>query len=142
MKAAKKASENYEYKPLIIGVTILTSHNQITELGIENKISDQVLKLTELAVKSGIDGVVCSPHEIGLIRKNFGNDLKLVVPGIRSASDNKNDQSRTLSAKEALSAGADYLVIGRPITAAENPPLAAKNILNSIIWVNNIAVDF
>jgi orotidine-5'-phosphate decarboxylase len=133
MKAAKKASENYEYKPLIIGVTILTSHNQITELGIENKISDQVLKLTELAVKSGIDGVVCSPHEIGLIRKNFGNDLKLVVPGIRSASDNKNDQSRTLSAKEALSAGADYLVIGRPITAAENPPLAAKNILNSII---------
>lgn len=133
MKAARYAVEYSENKPLLIGVTVLTSHIDISEIGIDYGIRDEVLRLAELAAKNKLDGIVCSPHEIADIRKNFGRELKLVVPGIRSDSDNKNDQARTMSAKEALQSGADYLVIGRPITAAENPPLAAKNIFDSIV---------
>jgi len=132
MKAARTAVEESEKKPLLIGVTILTSHIDIAEVGIDYGIRDEVLRLTELAIKSGLDGIVCSPHEIAEIRKNFGKELKLVVPGIRSATDKKDDQARIMSASEALKLGADYLVIGRPITAAENPPLAAESILKSV----------
>lgn len=132
MKAARAAVEESEKKPLLIGVTILTSHIDISEVGIDYGIRAEVLRLAELAAKSGLDGIVCSPHEIAEIRKHFGKELKLVVPGIRSASDKKDDQARVMSAKEALKLGADYLVIGRPITAAENPPEAAKNIFESI----------
>ncbi len=132
MKAARAAVEESEFKPLLIGVTILTSHIDISEVGIDYGIRDEVLRLAELAAKSGMDGIVCSPHEIAEIRKNFGKELKLVVPGIRSDTDKKDDQARTMSAKEALQLGADFLVIGRPITAAENPPQAAKIILDSI----------
>jgi len=132
MKAARKAADESDKKPMLIGVTILTSHIDISEIGIDYPINSQVLRLAELAVKSKLDGIVCSPHEIAEIKKNFGADLKLIVPGIRSSTDNKNDQSRTLSAKEALELGADYLVIGRPITATENPVASLKNILSSI----------
>lgn len=133
MKAARYEIEECENKPLLIGVTILTSHMDVAELGIDSTIREEVLRLAELAAKNKLDGIVCSPHEVEEIKKNFGKDLKLVVPGIRSDSDKKNDQARTLSAKDALKLGADYLVIGRPITMAENPPQAAKNILNSIL---------
>ena len=132
MKAAKYEIAECENKPLLIGVTILTSHHDISEIGVDFTIRDQVLKLAELAATSGLDGVVCSPHEIADIKKNFGNDLKLIVPGIRGKHDKKNDQARTMSPNEAVTLGADYLVIGRPITAAENPPSAAKTILDSI----------
>lgn len=132
MKAAKNAANESDKKPMLIGVTILTSHIDISEIGIDYSIREQVLRLAEVAAKAGLDGVVCSPHEISELKKNFGSDLKLIVPGIRGASDNKNDQARTLSAKEALSLGADYLVIGRPITATENPAASLKNILTSI----------
>ncbi len=132
MKAARYEIDECEHKPLLIGVTVLTSHIDISEIGIDYGIREEVLRLAELAAKNKLDGIVCSPHEIEEIRKNFGKELKLVVPGIRGANDKKNDQARTLSAKEAVQLGADYLVIGRPITAAENPPLAAKDILSSL----------
>jgi orotidine-5'-phosphate decarboxylase len=132
MKAARKAADESDKKPMLIGVTILTSHTDISEIGIDYPINSQVLRLAELAAKSKLDGIVCSPHEITEIKKNFGKDLKLIVPGIRSSNDDKNDQSRTLSAKEALELGADYLVIGRPITATKNPLISLKNILSSI----------
>ena len=132
LKAARYQIEECENKPLLIGVTILTSHLDVAELGIDSTIREEVLRLAELAAKNKLDGIVCSPHEVEEIKKNFGNDLKLVVPGIRGDKDAKNDQSRTLSAKDAVRFGADYLVIGRPITMAENPPLAAKNLLTSI----------
>ncbi len=132
LRAARYEIDECENKPLLIGVTILTSHIDISEIGIDYGIREEVLRLAEMAAVNKLDGIVCSPHEVAEIRKNFGTDLKLVVPGIRSDSDKKNDQARTLSAKEAVTLGADYLVIGRPITMAENPPVAAKNILDSI----------
>ncbi len=132
MKAARAAINDSEKKPLLIGVTVLTSHLDISELGIDATIRDEVLRLAELAAKAGLDGIVCSPHEIEEIKKNFGSDLKLVVPGIRSQNDEKGDQARTLSAADALKLGADFLVIGRPITAAADPALSARNIFASV----------
>lgn len=122
-------------KPLVIGVTILTSHTPedlSKDLGISRDLNAQVLHLAGLSKKAGLDGVVCSPLEIELIRKNAGADFKIVTPGIRGSKDAKGDQKRTFSAAEAVCAGADYLVIGRPITAAENPRKEAEAILKSL----------
>ncbi len=132
MKAARYQIDECEKRPLLIGVTILTSHIDISEVGIDYGIRDEVLRLAELAAKNGLDGIVCSPHEIAEIRENFGHELKLVVPGIRSADDKKDDQGRTMSAAEAIKLGADYLVIGRPITQSPDPAEAAKKIFTSI----------
>jgi orotidine-5'-phosphate decarboxylase len=132
LKAARYQIEECDNKPLLIGVTILTSHLDIADIGIDSTIREEVLRLAELAAVNRLDGIVCSPHEVMEIKKNFGDDLKLIVPGIRSESDAKNDQARTLSAGEALKLGADYLVIGRPITSAPDAALAAQNIYKSI----------
>jgi len=117
-------------RPLIIGVTVLTSLDQddINMLGINHTLNDQVARLADLAQSCRLDGVVCSPYEITALRKQCGNDFMLVVPGIRPSGSEKGDQKRTLTPKEALKKGADYLVIGRPITKAENPAEAAKSI--------------
>lgn len=122
-------------KPQVIGVTILTSHTAedlSKDLGIMRDLDAQVLHLAGLAKKAGLDGVVSSPLEIELIRKNLGPSFKIVTPGIRGSKDPKGDQKRTFSASEALSAGADFIVIGRPITAAENPRKEAETILKSL----------
>ncbi len=122
-------------KPLVLGVTILTSHTPedlSKDLGISRNLKDQVLHLARMAQKAGLDGVVSSPQEIELLRKEFGESFKIVTPGIRSSADPKGDQKRTFSAKEAIEAGADYIVIGRPITAAENPRREAEAILKSL----------
>lgn len=117
-------------RPLVIGVTVLTSLDQadIAMIGVHENVQEQVLRLTDLAQSARLDGVVCSPFEIAPIRKACGNDLILVVPGIRPTGAVKGDQKRTLTPQEALHRGADYLVIGRPITGAPNPADAARAI--------------
>ena len=121
-------------KTNLIGVTMLTNFddNLVREIGIEKTVAENVKSLASLAHRCGLDGVVCSPMEIGKIKEAFGSKLKTVIPGIRNNTDKSNDQKRTLSAKEAITLGADILVIGRPITEANNPSEAAKSIFESI----------
>lgn len=132
LKKAVETVKQFNPRPRLTGVTVLTSIDDIAELGFKNSVNDEVFKLVELAVKSGIDCVVCSPFEIERIKKNFGHSIKVVVPGIRPANSDNNDQKRVMTPKQAIDLGADYLVIGRPITQAENPAQAAKEILESI----------
>lgn len=121
-------------RPLILAVTILTSMDEdgLKEVGIRGPILDEVGQLALLAKKAGVDGVVASPKEIGIIRQRCGDDFLIVTPGIRLPSDKKDDQRRTLSPKEAVSAGASYLVIGRPIKEAEDPLEAVRRIVEDI----------
>ena len=120
--------------PLVLGVTVLTSSNNETlaEIGCETDTEKQVLRLAQLAVKSGLRGLVCSPLEIVTLRKILPPHIQLVTPGIRTGAEKTDDQKRTLSPREAIQAGANWLVIGRPIYAAENPRAAAEKILESI----------
>ncbi len=121
-------------RPLIIGVTVLTSLDQadLTMVGIRDNLNDEVARLADLAQSCRLDGVVCSPYEITRLRKQCGNEFVLVVPGIRSDINAKDDQKRTLTPAEAIKKGADYLVIGRPITQAPHPEKAAREIFNSL----------
>ncbi len=121
-------------KPIILAVTILTSmdENALREIGIQHSVLEEVGRLASLAAKAGVDGVVASPQEIGMIRERCGEKFLIVTPGIRAPSDKKDDQKRTLSPKEAISAGANYLVIGRPIKEAKDPLEAIENIIEDI----------
>jgi orotidine-5'-phosphate decarboxylase len=121
-------------KPLILAITILTSMDEdsLKEVGIRGPILDAVGQLALLAMKAGVDGVVASPQEIGVIRKQCGEEFLIVTPGIRLPSEKKDDQKRTLSPKEAISAGANYLVIGRPIKEAKDPLEAVQRIVEDI----------
>jgi orotidine-5'-phosphate decarboxylase len=119
-------------KPKLLAVTILTSHDARTlrqELGLKGSPEREVLRLAKMAQAAGAEGVVCSPREIKAVRKACGPDFIIVTPGIRSSSDLKQDQKRTLSAGQALAQGADYLVVGRPITAAPDPVEATRAIV-------------
>jgi orotidine-5'-phosphate decarboxylase len=129
--AAKTAASLGRAKPLVIGVTVLTSMTDaaLQEIGVQRPMLDQVVHLAKLAKASGLDGVVASPQETRAIRDACGKDFQIVTPGIRPADQQgKDDQARTLTPAEAISAGATYLVIGRPITAAPNPRDAAERI--------------
>jgi orotidine-5'-phosphate decarboxylase len=135
LKAAIEASDRLSQvtgkeRPLIVGVTLLTSLDQddVNMLGYRDQLNDQVLRLADLAQSAGLDGVVCSAYEIAALRKHCGPDFNLVVPGIRLKTDKLNDQKRVTTPKEALARGADFLVIGRPITQANSPAEAAKHI--------------
>ncbi len=132
--AAREITPPGEKKPLIVAVTVLTSldDSDIKKIGAKGKVSDQVKRLAELAQKSGVDGVVCSPHEIEVLCKQCGKGFNLVVPGIRPIGSEKGDQKRVMTPKEAMDAGASYLVIGRPITEAPDPAKAAEDILKSL----------
>lgn len=128
------ARENLE-KPKIIGVTVLTSSNQETlnETGIETKVDEQVLRLAELSARCGLDGVVASPNEVLAIRQRIENrDFLIVTPGIRPAFATNDDQKRVMTPKEAVTVGADYLVIGRPILQAKDKSAAVIKILGEI----------
>ena len=120
--------------PKILAVTVLTSlnANNLTEIGVSNPVGEQVLKLAKLALKNGADGIVASPNEIRILRKELGTDFIIMVPGIRPDWAEKNDQKRTMSPADAIKYGADYLVIGRPITNASDPSQAADRIAQEI----------
>jgi orotidine-5'-phosphate decarboxylase len=133
--ATRTAQKHARTRPLVIGVTVLTSLDQaqLLETGVPGKVLDHVVHLARLAQQSGLDGVVASPQEIVAIRAACGNDFVIVTPGIRPAatsagSGTSDDQARTMAPAEAMTAGASYLVIGRPITAAPNPRQAAQDI--------------
>ncbi len=125
--AAVEAAHLKQPCPELLGVTVLTSMDDadLAAVGVADKVRGQVLRLAELAWNSGLDGVICSPHEVMLLRERFGPEFKLVVPGIRPADFGARDQKRTMVPAEAIAAGADVLVIGRPITAAPDPRAAA-----------------
>lgn len=128
------ASQHDGKRPLIIGVSVLTSFDEadIEAVGVRPSLADQVHRLAELAMANSLDGVVCSAHEIADLRRSFGDELKLVVPGIRPAWSPANDQKRIVTPAEGLRLGADYMVIGRPIHRAEDPPAAARRILDEM----------
>lgn len=129
------AEQTGKERPLIIGVTVLTSLDQadLSMVGIRTELHDQVRRLADLAQSCRLDGVVCSPYEISLLREHCGEDFTLVVPGIRPADSSADDQKRVMTPKDALERGADYLVIGRPITTAANPAQAARNIIAPLL---------
>lgn len=133
--AEKQAAELGIPKPTLLGVTILTSVDEVSfqsNFGTQRKLGDQVAYLAELAQRAGLDGVVASPLEIGLIRQVCGNDFVIVTPGVRPAWAASNDQQRIMTPAEAIDAGANYIVVGRPITASDNPREAASRILQEI----------
>jgi orotidine-5'-phosphate decarboxylase len=121
-------------RPLLLAVTILTSATEKTlrEVGIDRPISELVPRLAQLARKAGMDGVVASPREVGLIRQACGDDFVIVTPGVRPAFASPDDQKRITTPAEAIAAGADYLVVGRPISAAPDPVEAAERILDEM----------
>jgi orotidine-5'-phosphate decarboxylase len=135
MRAAKEAALEEASRvsgsaPLVVAITVLTSFNRETlaAVGVTAPIDAQVGRLASLSQEAGLDGVVASPHEIGLIRQACGPEFMIVTPGIRSATEAKGDQSRTMSAAQAMMAGASFLVVGRPIIAAADPRAAAERI--------------
>lgn len=119
---------------MVLGVTVLTSANAATldEIGVTEQIDRQVLRLARLGVEAGIDGVVASPLEIAALRSEFGDRIKIITPGVRPSWSETGDQQRVMTPREAIKAGADYLVIGRPITAHPNPAEAVHQIVAEI----------
>lgn len=135
MRAAREAANAEAARvgrpvPLVIGVTMLTSLSDavLGEIGVAGGMAEQVERLAALAHSAGLDGVVASPQEIAPIRRRCGTTFAVVTPGIRGAADSKGDQSRTMSAADALAAGASYLVVGRPIIGDRDPRAAAERI--------------
>jgi orotidine-5'-phosphate decarboxylase len=118
----------------LLGVTVLTSATPDTlrETGVNSGIEEQVLRLAELGKRSGIDGLITSPHEVRILRERLGDQMKLITPGVRPSWAVANDQKRFTTPKEALKSGADYLVIGRPITADPDPRAAVERLLAEI----------
>lgn len=134
-EAAAEASASFgKPKPLLLAVTVLTSlkGTQLAEIGMSTDAGEQVLRLADLAHKAGSDGVVCSPREIELIRSRHGSDFMVVTPGIRPAWAATDDQKRILTPEQAVSLGANYLVIGRPVIAAPSPRQAFHKILEEL----------
>ena len=134
MRAAREAAGSKKNRPLLLGVTVLTSFEEVTlrEIGMEGSLGARVVALARLAKTAGLDGVVCSALEAPAVRRELGPEFKILVPGVRPATAAANDQSRVATPGDAVRAGADYLVVGRPITAAANPRAAAREIVAEI----------
>lgn len=132
--ADETASKAGVARPKVLGVTVLTSleRTDLVATGVTGGVEEQVVRLARLTQESGLDGVVCSSHEIAAIRRACGPDFTLVVPGIRPKTADINDQKRVMTPPEAVDLGADYLVIGRAITQAEDPVAAARAIADSL----------
>ncbi len=128
-----ESGKSNKRNPMVLAVTVLTSHDEasLKGIGINTSTRDTVLSLASLADKAGVDGLVCSGMEVEILRKEFGERFTLVVPGIRPGGD-AHDQKRVVTPAEAVASGADYLVIGRAITEAENPGLVVDEIVKSI----------
>ncbi len=133
--AAEEAAKLGVAKPLVIGVTVLTSLDDadLAAVGQQGPASEQVERLAALTQECGLDGVVCSPREITALRKLCGPDFKLVVPGIRPVWAATGDQKRIMTPADAVAAGADYIVIGRPINAASDPAEAADRVVEELL---------
>ena len=133
--AAQAAALAGEARPKILAVTVLTSFDAagLAETGVAGGTAQQVLRLARLALAAGADGLVCSPHEISILRDAFGAGPLLVVPGIRPVGAALGDQSRVMTPAQAVAAGADYIVVGRPITGAPDPGGMAAEIAASIL---------
>ena len=135
MEEAKRILEPYgKDAPLLIAVTVLTSMEDLDllQIGINASPMEQVLRLAHLTQRAGLDGVVCSPQEVEILRNACGEDFKLVTPGIRPIGADFGDQRRVMTPTAAIRAGSDYLVIGRPITKADNPAEVLRSINASI----------
>jgi orotidine-5'-phosphate decarboxylase len=135
IEAARNAAESIgAARPMLLAVTVLTSLNSASLIatGVHDDTSRQVLRLARLAVSAGADGLVCSPLEVAMLRDALGDKAKLVVPGIRPAGATADDQARTMTPKQAVAAGADWIVVGRPITGSTDPGLAAAGIASAI----------
>ncbi|KMT66511.1 orotidine-5'-phosphate decarboxylase [Catenovulum maritimum] len=135
MQTAKKAlADNFENPPMLIGVTVLTSmdDSDLQKLGIAKSPAEQVVSLATLVKEAGLDGVVCSAQEANLLKQELGSSFKLVTPGIRPAGSDVGDQKRIMTPSDAINAGSDYLVIGRPITQAENPMQVLNQVNQSL----------
>ncbi|PPR62925.1 MAG: Orotidine 5'-phosphate decarboxylase [Alphaproteobacteria bacterium MarineAlpha3_Bin3] len=132
--AADAAGLADDERPLVVAVTVLTSlwSGDLVATGIDDNIEDQVLRLAALAENCDLDGVVCSPREVAALRRERGPDFKLVVPGIRPTWAATDDQKRVETPADTVAAGADYLVIGRPITESQDPADAARRIADEI----------
>ncbi len=132
--AQKAAAEAGREAPLVLGVTVLTSLDSqaLMEVGMEPNVGRQVERLASLAARAGLRGLVCSPLEVAGLRQFLPSRMQFVTPGIRTGREKADDQKRTLTPREAIEAGASWLVIGRPICAAENPRAAAEAILASL----------
>lgn len=130
MAAAREALETYRHRPLLIAVTVLTSQDEqvLREVGVVGTPQEAVMRLARLAHKSGLDGVVCSAREAAALRSAEGKEFCLVTPGIRPANSAVGDQKRVMTPSEAIAAGSDYLVVGRPITGAPDPMAALEAI--------------
>jgi orotidine-5'-phosphate decarboxylase len=134
-EAAKTAAEAGEGpRPILLGVTVLTSLKgaDLEEVGMSSDVASQVLRLAGLAKSAGLDGVVCSPQEIEALRREYGRDLVIVTPGIRPVWAAAQDQKRIMTPAEAMAKGADYLVIGRPITGAPSPNEAFLRVVEEL----------
>jgi orotidine-5'-phosphate decarboxylase len=134
MRAAREAVGSKKNRPALLAVTMLTSFDEATlrEIGMEGSLESRVVALARLANVAGLDGVVCSALEAPAVRRELGPQFKILVPGVRPATAATNDQSRIATPGDAVRAGADYLVVGRPITAAKNPREAALQIAAEI----------
>jgi len=135
LRAAREAVGSKKNRPALLGVTVLTSFDLATlrQIGMEGSLESRVIALAQLAKDAGLDGVVTSAYEAPAVRRTFGPDFKILVPGVRPASAAANDQSRVATPGDAVRAGADFLVVGRPITAAKDPRAAALQISEEIL---------
>jgi orotidine-5'-phosphate decarboxylase len=120
--------------PLVLGVTVLTSLDAgaLREVGLDVNVDYQVRRLASVATKAGLRGLVCSPQEVAKLKQFLPPNMQLVTPGVRAGAEKADDQKRTLTPREAMAAGANWLVVGRPIYAAENPRAAAEKIFESL----------
>jgi len=139
LKAAEQAAQETAWRlghspPLVLGVTVLTSLDAgaMKEIGLDANVDYQVRRLATVATKAGLRGLVCSPLEVAKLRQAIPPATQLVTPGVRTGAEKADDQKRTLTPREAIQAGASWLVIGRPIYAAENPRAAAEKILETL----------
>lgn len=132
MEAAVQGAKEGKYQPKVLGITQLTSmdQNTLSEIGIKNSLIESVQNLAQLAQKSGLDGVVSSVQEVPQIKEVTGEDFLCLCPGIRMKKDASGDQKRVASPNEARELGADYIVVGRPITQAKNPVVTYNEFLN------------
>jgi orotidine-5'-phosphate decarboxylase len=139
LKAAEQAAQETSKQtghnaPLVLGVTVLTSltSQSLSEIGIDSNVARQVRRLSNMATKAGLRGLVCSPLEVAELRQMLTVGIQLVTPGVRTGAEKADDQKRTLTPREAIDAGANWLVIGRPIYAAKNPREVTERILESL----------